>query len=523
MGWNPETFPPLRKECLYGDRVVDCFADRPHNLHMLLVGAALAAPTREALVGAGRRLTWHEVLAEVDRVGGALLAAGVRAGDRVAMVMGNTPDFVIAMFGIFRIGAVAVPISVRCSPREVAYAISNCSARMVLHDAERLAIIPDLTDRPDCIAQDFAALTGQDPLPDPGDLPGEQEVALILHTSGTTGRPKGAMLTHIGVIHAAIYYESAMGITANDRVLSAVPLNHVTGIAALIAVSIRAGATLILMDAFKAKPFLDLAEAERMTYTLMVPAMYNLCLLQPDFAERDLKSWRLAAYGGAPMPEPAIRRLSEAIPGLGFANCYGATETIVAQLITPPAYALEKREFVGAPLPGTEAVVMDEQGCELPPGSEGEIWLRGPTVVRGYWNDPEATGAGFVDGYWRSGDLGSKSADGFLQVLDRAKDMINRGGLKIYSAEVESVLIDHPAVTEAAAISRPCEVLGERVHVVVVVKAEVSPEELKTWCKARLSDYKVPETYDIRSDVLPRNANGKIDKAVLRQEIAATA
>lgn len=516
MSWAREVFPPMRAEAHYGDRVVECFIDRPKNLYNLLSDSLVRQPDGEALVSGERRLNWRELAAAVDAAARSLAAAGVGTGDRVTMVMGNTADFIVVLFALFRIGAVAVPVSIRSSKPEVAYAVGNCTSRLLVHDASLADLIPAADHLGDCRAVAFDRLSGEGELPELDSLPGEDEVALILHTSGTTGRPKGAMLTHLALVHAAMYYEAAMRLTPADRVVSTVPLNHVTGIAGLIAAPFRAGATLILMQTFKAQAFLDLAEAERMTYTLMVPAMYNLCLLQPDFAAHRLDTWRLAAYGGAPMPEPTIRRLAEAIPGLGFANCYGSTESIVAQLITPREYAYEKREYVGCPLPGTDVRIMDETGCEVPPGTEGEIWLRGPNVVSGYWNNPEATRSGFTAGYWRSGDIGRADSDGFVRVLDRAKDMINRGGLKIYSAELENVLTDHPAVVEAAALPRPCPVLGERVHAAVVIRSEVGEEELKAWCGARLSDYKIPESFDLSTEPLPRNANGKVDKKVLR-------
>lgn len=517
MTWSRDRFPALRHEQHYGSRIVECFAERPRNLFDLLTQAAARDPRGDALVAGTRRISWGALLETTETAARAISAQGVTSGERVVMVMGNRPDFLITLFALFRLGAVAVPVSIRSSGPEVGYAVTNTSARLLIHDAE----LAHLGSGAPCPAIAFDALAGTGELPE--QLPEEEAVALILHTSGTTGKPKGAMLTHMSLIHAAMYYEACFQLTARDRVMASVPFNHVTGIAALIAVTFRAGATLVIMEAFKAKPFLDLAETERMTFTLMVPAMYNLCLLQPDFADRDLQGWRLAAYGGAPMPEPTIRRLAAAIPGLGFANCYGATECIVAQLMTPPEHAFTKRETVGCALPGTRALIMDDSGVEQPLGVAGEIWLSGPNVTLGYWNNPEATATAFAGGFWRSGDIGSKDAEGFVTVLDRAKDMINRGGLKIYSAELENVLTDHPAVIEAAAVPKACPVLGERVHAVLTVRAPVTEAEIKAWCLARLSDYKVPETFDISDQPLLRNANGKIDKKGMRELLVHSA
>jgi len=516
MSWQNEEFPELSREALFGDRVVPCFRDRPHHFHDLLDHSAALQPDREALVMGETRLTWAGVKEECDRVARALAARGLRAGDRVLILMNNAPGFVISLFAVARLNAVSVPFSVRASTDEVAHVFEDSGASMILHDGRQSGRIPPSAAPAACA---LATLDGSAPLPEQPAR--EEETAFILYTSGTTGRPKGAMLAHVNLIHAAMYYEAAMRMTEKDRIIAAVPLNHVTGIAALISTAARAGACMIVMDAFKTGPFLDLAEAENMTYTLMVPAMYNLCLLQKDFPSRNLNNWRLAAYGGAPMPEPTIRKLAEAVPGLQFANCYGSTETIVAQLITPPPHAYAKREFVGCALPGTTAIVMDEHGREAPPGEPGELWLAGPNVVRGYWRNPEATGKAFQGGYWKSGDIAAANSDGFVKILDRSKDMINRGGLKIYSAELENVLTDHPAVSEAAVIAVPCPVLGERVHAVIALATEAGEEDLARLCRDRLSDYKVPESWTLGHEPLLRNANGKVDKKAIRERLLA--
>jgi acyl-CoA synthetase (AMP-forming)/AMP-acid ligase II len=250
----------------------------------------------------------------------------------------------------------------------------------------------------------------------------------------------------------------------------------------------------------------------------MVPAMYNLCLLQADFDGYDLSAWRIGGYGGAPMPIATIEKLAAKVPGLKLINAYGSTETTSPSTIMPPEFTIAHIDSVGLPCPGADIVVMDAKGHELPRGEIGEIWIRSGSVVKGYWNNPAATAEGFTAGFWHSGDLGSIDARGFVRVFDRQKDMINRGGLKIYSAEVESVLSGHASVVESAIIAKPCPVLGERVHAVVVTRSgDVTEGDLRAWCAARLSDYKVPETMALTSEPLPRNANGKVMKRQLRE------
>jgi long-chain acyl-CoA synthetase len=316
-------------------------------------------------------------------------------------------------------------------------------------------------------------------------------------------------------------YAYSMRIGPEDRTLMAVPASHVTGLVANVMLAWAAQCTLIVMGEFKARVFLELAARERMTHTLVVPAMYNLLLLQPDFDTFDLSRWRVGGYGGAPMAETTIAGLAKQLPGLGLHNIYGSTETTSPVTMLPSQLAAERPDSVGLPLPGVEIVAMDENGREVPRGEAGELWIRGPMVVPGYWADPEATKKGFVAGYWLSGDIGSIDAQGFVRVFDRAKDMLNRGGFKIYSVEVENVLLEHPAVVESAIVGKPDPILGERVHAFVCVKpdATVETEVLRRFCIERLADYKVPESYTLTTTPLPRNANGKLLKREMRQQI----
>jgi O-succinylbenzoic acid--CoA ligase len=333
----------------------------------------------------------------------------------------------------------------------------------------------------------------------------EDDVAAILYTSGTTGRPKGAMLSNLGIVHSALNFELCMGLSTRTRNVAAVPLSHVTGLIASLAATVRCAGTLIVLPEFKARAFLELAARERMTHTLIVPAMYNLCLLEPGFAKFDLSSWRLGAYGGAPMPAVTIAALAQKLPDLALMNAYGATETTSPATLMPPAETARRRDSVGLAVPGAEIKVVDD-----------ELWIRGPMVVSGYWNDPAATEREFTDGFWHSGDVGSIDAEGFVRVLDRKKDMINRGGFKVYTAEVESALAEHPAIAESAVVGYACPVLGERVQAFVVVKNNVDHDALREFCAQRLPDYKVPEKFTLRSEPLPRNANGKVLKRELR-------
>jgi acyl-CoA synthetase (AMP-forming)/AMP-acid ligase II len=515
----------IRLEAHYGDRVVRCFAQRPASVYAMFRAAAERNPRGEALVCGNERITWADLAQRAERAAAGLARHGIGRGDRVALLLGNRNEFVIALLAALRLGAIAVPINVREQTPELAYVLNHCAAKLIVHETELAARLPAPVDVPGLahrIAVDrFDALIGSEAAP-PYAEPHEEDVATILYTSGTTGRPKGAMLTHLGYVHSAMHYVQAMALTAADRSVAAVPLSHVTGVIALIATQLLAGGTLILMPAFKAADFLALAAREKMTHTVLVPAMYNLLLLQPDFDAHDLSAWRIGGFGGAPMPLATIERCAAKLPRLQLMNLYGATETTSPATLMPPQFTRDHLDSVGLPAPCAEIVVMDDAGRELPRGETGEIWIRGPMVVPGYWNDPQATQREFTGGFWRSGDLGSIDAAGFVRVYDRKKDLINRGGYKVYTAEVESVLAEHPAVLEAAVVAKPCPVLGERVHAYVAVRAEVSPQALRAHCAARLADYKVPESYTMTAEPLPRNANGKLLKRLLRERLLQT-
>src|SRR5262245_1623915 len=523
--------PAIRAERHFGDRVISCFAVRPKSMHALLAAAVATSPSAEAIVCQEERLSYRGFEAIVGRWAAALAELGVKRGERVALALGNGIAFPAVLFAVLRLGAIAVPISTREQAAPLAYMLGHCCAKVLVHDvelSERLPVpsaTPQLQHRialaPDLVCSGLPPDVSGAAVPTPTEVE-EDDTAIILYTSGTTGRPKGAMLTHLGICHSAMHYRCCMGLTARDRSIVAVPMSHVTGVVALIAAIVHVAGTLIVMREFKAASFLDLAERERMTHTLLVPAMYDLCLLEPRFDRTDLSAWRIGGFGGAPMPAATIARLAETLPHLRLMNAYGATETTSPATLMPAAATAARLDSVGLPVPCGEVLVMDEAGREVPPGMEGELWLRGPMVVRGYWDDPAATAEGFVAGFWRSGDIGSIDGVGYVRVLDRKKDMINRGGYKIYSIEVENTLMSHPDVVEAAVIARPCPVLGERVHAVILRKQDqATSEELARHCAGLIADYKVPETFSFHSAPLPRNANGKVMKRTLKDAVSS--
>lgn len=515
------TAPQLAWESHYG-RVLRCFAKRPANLGASLAAAVARAADSEALVDGLRRLTYRELAEQVDSLAAGLADMGVSAGDRVALLLGNRLEYPVILYACAVMGAIAVPLSLRQSADETAFALNQSGAAVLFHEAEARLPEPDTVPalRLRLVVTDGSALpSGQPRTFAPVD---EDAPCCILYTSGTTGRPKGAVLTHFNLIHTVLHFRHHYALRDGERSVLAVPASHVTGLAALIAVSVDLAGCLIVMREFNAARFLAIAAAERMTYTLIVPSMLVLALMQPGFDAAALCAWRVCGFGGAPMADATIAELARRLPGLALHNTYGATETSSPAVIMPAVHAAARSRELGLPVLTSDVLVMDEHGREVPNGVQGEIWISGPMVIPGYWDNPEATAAAFTGSFWKSGDLGSVDADGFLSLHDRIKDMINRGGFKIYSVEVENVLCQLPAVLEAAVIGRPCPVLGERVVAFLhfdPAAEQPGCETLRAHCAARLSDYKVPETYVIESAPLPRNANGKLVKTTLRARL----
>jgi O-succinylbenzoic acid--CoA ligase len=531
MGWSDHPRAATRREVHFGDRVVRCFADRPADTYAVFERALARCATKEAVVAGELRLTYRDLEEIVDRTAAGFAQLGVRANDRIGVLVGNRAEYIVTVLAALRIGAIAVPIGTRLVADEIHYILGHCGANLLIYESEQgatvaaLGPLPGLRHRICCPSP--AAGIAFDGLPlDAPKLPArqaapEEDTAFILYTSGTTGRPKGAILTHFNVAHSLRHFELAQALGPHERSLLAVPGTHVTGLVAIILSMFNVGGAVLVLPAFRVQQFLELAARERMTHTVLVPAMYNLCLLDPGFTRHDLSAWRLGSYGGAPMPEVSISALGAKLPHLSLMNGYGATETASPTSVTPIGEALERRDTIGLPLHCAEVIVVDEHGRELPAGSSGEIWIKGPMVIPGYWQDPEATAASFTGGFWHSGDVGFADAEGYLHLLDRKKDIINRGGYKVASVEVENILAQHPGVLEAAVIAKPCSVLGERVHAFVSRKAGALTErDLSAFCDGRLADYKLPESYTLVDEPLPRNGAGKLLKRSLREQLA---
>ena len=441
---------PLRLETHYDGRRMRCFSERPASLAAMLDELVRRFPARPAIVE-DRTITYAELDRIVGAIASGLSAQGISAGDRVALLLCNCWEFLALVLACSRIAAIAVPIGTRQRRAELEFLINDCGAAALVFEAALADAVPspEAIKRPLLLfatrgdapgARPFSELVSSSPSSPPPAI-SEEDTAVILYTSGTTGRPKGARLTHLGIIHSAMTFARCHGLTEEDRGLVAAPLAHVTGLVGVsLATMIVGGCGVLMHQEYKTQQFLDMASRERMTYSILVPAIYTLCATYPALDTYDLSSWRIGCFGGAPMPVATIEMLAGKLPHLELLNAYGATETTSPTTIMPRSSWRGHVDSVGQVVPCGEVKVLDEHGKPVPAGAAGELWIAGPTVVPGYWERPDANESEFIDGFWRSGDIGSIDADGFVRVFDRRKDMVNRGGFKIFSAEVENVL-----------------------------------------------------------------------------------
>lgn len=518
--WPGELVKDLVEETHFG-RPMRCYpASRPRTLTDVLERAAERFPDRDAVVDGRERLTWRELRDRARRLATALARRhAVEPGDRVALLLMNGWPFCAAVFACARLGAIAVTLNTKLKSMELEFMLQNSGARLLLANPEWWPQVEPIRGRLPCEAHyltPYPELYDEPPAP-PVAAVGEDDTAFIMYTSGTTGRPKGAMGTHLGIVNSAITYERCYGLAGHERTLVAVPLFHVTGLIAQLLTTACMGGTTVVMPMFDAAEALRLIDAERITYMVAAPTVLVMMMLQPDY-RRHGGSFRALGYGGAPIASETVKQLRAWLPGCGLHNTYGLTETSSPATCLPDADALRRVSSVGWPIPTAEVRTVEPGSTrECGPDEVGELLIRGPMVVRGYWANPAATAAAMGDGWLRTGDLARIDAEGYVTIMDRIKDMINRGGEKIFCVEVEEVLCSHPAVLEAAVVGVADPVYGEAVKACVVPRpgARVEPEEIRTWVRERLATFKVPRDVAVL-DLLPRNPNGKVVKGLLR-------
>jgi long-chain acyl-CoA synthetase len=477
---------------------------------------------------------------------------GLRKGDRVAIAMRNFPEWSVAFWAAAAMGAIVVPLNAWWTGEELEYGLSDSESRFVFCDADRaeriaphlgslgikrLAVARGESSVPNAIpfADLVAGADGDEALPDIALDP--EDDATIFYTSGTTGKPKGALGTHRNICGnlLSLAFAQARGAIRSDAPfpppadqpqnaqLISVPFFHATGCHSILAANTAFGGKLVMMYKWDPERALELIERERVTSFGGVPAMVWQVLESPGFAKRDLSSVRSVAYGGAPAAPELVRRIKEAFPSVAPGNGYGLTETSSVSTFNFGADYERKSDSVGVPVPVCEVRVVAPDGKDVAEGEIGEIWIKGPNVVRGYWKKPEATDETFTDGWLHSGDLGRLDGEGFVYIVDRAKDMVIRGGENVYCVEVESVLYDHPDVVDAAVFGLPHKVLGEEVAAIVQLRegSQVGEEDLRAHVGKHLAAFKVPVRIALRAEPLPRNPNGKILKRELKEQMVS--
>ena len=483
-------------------------------------------PGHPAIVCDDRRLTYGDLHERSSRVASALLDAGVQPGDRVGVLVKNCAEFYELVFGASKADAFVIGLNWRLAAPELAAILADAEPKVLVVDPEHAGLVPDRADlRVVTLGEEYEQwLAGASPQ-DPAVPSDPDSVALQFYSSGTTGLPKGVMLTNANMSHSATMAREGFRMGPDSTNLVVSPLFHVGGAGYGMMAMTQGGCTVIMRDVVP-DLVLETIARERVTHAFLVPAVIQMLLDAPSIGDHDLSSLELISYGAAPMTEALLRR-ALATFGCGFLGVYGMTETAGTVVALDPADhepdgpRSRLLRSVGKPLPWLEIRVADlDTGEEAPPGQVGEIWVRSGQNMKGYWNQPETTAATLVeDGWLRTGDGAYRDEEGYIFLQDRIKDMIISGGENVYPAEVENALADHPAVADIAVIGVPHERWGETVKAVVVPASgsDPTPDDLVAFARTRLARYKCPTSVEFVSD-LPRTPTGKVLKKVLREQ-----
>ncbi|MFO1406626.1 MAG: AMP-binding protein [Steroidobacteraceae bacterium] len=482
--------------------------------------ACVIARDRLAVVDGDFHCTFGELHDRCSRLAGAMLALGLERGDRIAILAKNGHEYLEAYVGLPAAGFAIVPLNTRHSAPELEYAVRDAGARVLITDRDP-GPLAGAVERVVRTGDEYELLLATATPDRLGEHVTEESLSGLYYTGGTTGASKGVMLTHRNLIANAQMWMSHVPVGRDDVYLVAAPLFHAAGTAPVLA-NLWNGVPQVTLPAFDPAAALDLIERHRCSLSIMVPTMLAALTEEQRLRPRRASSLRLVVHGGSPIATQLLRRAGETFPGLVLGEVYGATElSPIATLLIGEAEWLDhpRSRSCGQPARGTRIRIADRGGRTLPPGEVGEVLVRGPQMMRGYWNKPEQTAAALRDGEYWTGDLGYLDDEGYLFLVDRSKDMIISGGENVYSSEVEDVIYRHEAVLEAAVFGVPDERWGEAVHAVVVPRAgheDVDPAAIIAFCRDRIAHYKVPRGIDIRREPLPKSGPGKVLKRELR-------
>lgn len=522
----------------YNGADIQIYNNMPDNIYETLLSSADEYRDKSALCEQEQSISFAEMLEKVDAFATSLKTIGVKKGDRVALLMTNSIHFCIAFYANAKLGAVSLPVSSKYKSSELQFPLLDSKTEVLICDSKWWGnvepIINTLNIRT-VIFTDMLMDTGKNGINThlindlisgcSGEVNNESDAepndaVIIMYTSGTTGKPKGAVITHYNLLHAVISYKEIFNITDKDSTIISIPIFHITGLCALLALFVYAGGTSYLLPYFDARKTLDIVAQNKITFFHASPTIYIL-LIKESPEMQEFKSVRICAAGSANMPEDVLRTLGEKLPKLVFHTVYGLTESSSPATIMPiNVIGSSKIKSCGIPIPGMEIRVVTGKGKECEPLEIGELQLKGAVVIQQYYKNTYANQSSFECGWFKTGDLACLDEDGYLYIVDRKKDMINRGGEKIYSIEVENTLYMHEDVVEVAVVGKPDAVFGEKVVAVVVLKegADKDKTALINYCKGRLSSYKVPREVVFVTQ-LPHTASGKISKRMVREQL----
>ncbi|MFJ4468274.1 acyl-CoA synthetase [Streptomyces sp. NPDC089424] len=478
--------------------------------------SARRTPARVAVEYRDRRWTYEELDDAVSRAAGVLLGEGLAPGDRVAAYGHNSDAYLVGFLACARAGLVHVPVNQNLTGDDLAYLLEQSGSGLVLTDPGLADRLPQgvrrlpLRDADDSLLARLPSTTPYD-----GPEPRAEDLTQLLYTSGTTALPKGAMMTHRALVHEYLSAITALDLGAGDRPAHALPLYHSAQLHVFLLPYLAVGATNVILDAPDGDRLFDLIEAGHVDSLFAPPTVWIGLANRADFATRDLSGLRKAYYGASIMPVPVLERLRERLPGLAFYNCFGQSEIGPLATVLGPGEHKGRLDSCGRTVLFVDARVVGEDGQDAPDGTPGEIVYRSPQLCEGYWDKPEETAEAFRDGWFHSGDLAVRDADGYFTIVDRVKDVINSGGVLVASRQVEDALYTHEAVAEVAVVGLPDEKWIEAITAVVVPRGEVTQEELIAHAREKLPAFKAPKRV-VLVDALPRNASGKILKRELR-------
>jgi acyl-CoA synthetase (AMP-forming)/AMP-acid ligase II len=501
------------------------------NLGYLLRRNAFKFPDKEAIVFEDRRITYRQFNARTNQRANALLEMGIKKGDHVATMFLNCNEVLETFYALFKIGAVPVPLNIRLSSKELIYIIDHSDSTSIILSGDFKNLVESIrpeckkirnilctgTDIPESMIP-FDELTDKSSIDEPDEKVNEEDVACLLYTAGTTGRPKGVIITHRNSVWAAVNAVLDTDNRPEYKVLLVFPLYHAAAYT-LVNTNIFIGCTTVLLKSFDPRLVMETVERERINRMTFPPTVWNFILQIPDLEKYKRDSVRSISSGAEAMPMETKKRLIEVFPNAKIGESYGMTESTATITTCKPEDVERKFSSVGKPFTNVEIRLVDENGNDVPKGEVGEILFRGPTMMKGYYKDPEATSEAIRGGWLHTGDLGRLDDEGFLYIVDRKKDMIISGGENIYPREIEEVLYQHPKVLEAAVIGLPDPIWGEKVHAIVVPKEGelLTEEEIINFCKDRIASFKKPKSVSF-VERLPRNPAGKVLKTVLRKQ-----